>query len=117
MYRAYGSLEGIIDEATCNRHFRITDQRTGRTTMCSFAEDQGNLVLEALRDRRRVVATGLLEYGDGNEVLRLTLQRPLRFLGREEDLPSWRDLLGSDPDLTSGLTTEEYISQMRGRDE
>jgi len=60
-------------------------------------------------DYRRNLAESLTNHLWNNW---LQMQRAKR--KPEEDLPTIEDLLGSDPDITGGLSTEDYIRQIRG---
>ncbi len=115
-YRALGAVEGQIEVVSIRkrrRHFSITHSRTLRSIRCSFPEAVESSVFEAMEGRRRVIVTGLIGYNAKHEPISIEVQKELRFLGREHELPSIEDLAGSDPDLTGSLSTEEYIRSLR----
>ena len=115
-YRAVGSVEGTIELVSVRRRarrFNITLNRTKLTIPCNLPFDMEGSVLEAIKDRRRVVATGLVGYNAKNEPIRLEIKRPLRFLNVEDDLPTVDELKGSAPDLAGDLSAEDFVRSLR----
>jgi hypothetical protein len=70
-------------------------------------------VIEAMREHRRVVVHGLIAYNTKGEPQSVQVQRELRLLGREHELPTSSELLGAIPDITNGLSTVEHLQRLR----
>jgi len=115
-YRTYGSIEGVIEMVSVRkgaRRFNVTHSRSHRSIRCSLPNKLEPAVLDAIRDRRRVVVTGLTAYNARHEPISVEVKEPLRFLGHEEELPAIRELLGNEPEFTEDSTTEDYIRSLR----
>ena len=115
-YRALGAIEGRIELISVrrgSRRFNLTHARTLRTIRCNLPDSIEESAIEAMRDRRRVVASGVVGYNGKDEAIRLDVRQPLRFLGRAEELPKGRDLAGSDPDITGSMSTEDFVRSIR----
>jgi len=115
-YRTRGSIEGRIELVSVRkgaRRFNVTHSRSYRSIRCSLPNELEPSVLDAMRDRRRVVVTGLVGYNAKHEPIRVDVAEPIRFLGHEKELPSAREVLGSDPEFTGDLTTEDFIRSLR----
>ena len=70
-------------------------------------------MFDAAKEKRRVIATGLIAYNARHEPIRVELRGELRLLRRESELPSISELLGSDPELTGALSTEDFVRSLR----
>lgn len=115
-YRAFGSIEGRVELVSVKRgarRFNITHHRTLRSIRCTLPENIEGSVLDAIKGRYRVVASGMVSYNAKNEPIGLNVTEPLRFLGRQEDLPTTADLGGADPEITGSMTTEVFIRSLR----
>ncbi len=115
-YRALGSVEGKIELVSIrrgSRRFNITEERTLKSVKCNLPDESEAAAIDAMRDRRRVVATGLVGFNGKDEAVSIELRKPLRFLEESEDLPRASDLLGRDPDITDGMLTEDYLRSLR----
>lgn len=113
---ALGSIEGrieLISIHTRYKHFNIYQDVTQKAIRCNLPEEYESDVFKAAEGRRRVISTGLISYNRKGEPIRILLKKPLRFLKEEESLPSIKDMLGSAPDITGDLCTEDYIRSMR----
>lgn len=115
-YRAVGSIEGRIELVSVSRRsrrFNITHERTLRAIRCNLPENIEATAIDAMRDRRRVVATGMVAYNGKDEAITLDVRQPLRFLGLASELPRSADLAGSDRDITGSMSTEDYVRSIR----
>ena len=115
-YRALGSIEGRVELVSVrkrSRRFNITHERTLRPIRCNLPEALEDSAFDAIRQRRRVVATGLISYNARHEPISLFTDKPLRFLGKEEELPSAVDLAASDLEITGSLATEDFVRSLR----
>lgn len=115
-YHALGAIEGRVEVVSVRRkwrHFTITDERTRRAIKCNLPYALEDAVFEAIKERRRVVARGLIAYNLRNEPMRLEVRGSLRFLGKPEELPTIAELAGSDPNLTGDMDTEDFIRSLR----
>jgi hypothetical protein len=116
-YRALGSIEGRVELVSVRRgarRFNITHHRTLRAIRCNLPEELEESIFEAIKERRRVVATGQIAYNAKNEPIRLEVKERLRFLGRAEELPTVDDLAGSDREITGPMSTEDFVRSLRG---
>jgi hypothetical protein len=115
-YRAFGSVEGRVEMISVRkgtRRFNITHSRTLRSVRCNLPESIEASVIEAMRDKRRVVATGIVGSNAKDEPISLDVRQPLRFLGEGRELPSSNALAGSDPQITGDRLIEDYVRTLR----
>ncbi len=112
-HKAIGSVEGTLEAVSLHRDQRFTvyEHRTKKAVRSYF--DRGKL-LEQVRTAlgKRVEVGGVVEYNVRREPLSIRVDR-LRVLG-EGDLPSTRELTGSDPDFTGNMSTDEFMRTIRG---
>ncbi len=113
--KSVGSVEGVIESARKSSHisFYLHRATSGQLVRCDFPESMKEEVLEASRKRNTVVASGVISYNVLGEPLSVDVQRSLRVLRRESELPTPAEMVGLAPDLTDDLDTEEYIKGMR----
>ena len=100
-YRALGSIEGMIELVSIrrgSRRFNLTQERTLRVIRCNLPDLVEDAAIQAMRDKRRVIAFGLVAYNGRNEAISLDLRQELRFFGLPDELPTSQDLAGSDPE-------------------
>lgn len=115
-YRAYGAIEGHVELVSVKRRarrFDVTHHRTLKAIRCNLPEQLEDSVFQAIKERRRVVVSGLIGYNAKNEPVRVQVKKPIRFLGRPEDLPTSTDIAGSDGDLTGAVSTEDFVRSLR----
>jgi hypothetical protein len=115
-YHTLGSIEGRIELISVHKgssHFNIYHDITQRAIRCSLPKEYEPDIFKAAEGRSRVIATGRISYNMQGEPIRVHIMKPLRFLKEEEALPSIQDILGSAPDITGDLCTEEFIRLMR----
>jgi len=115
-YHTLGSIEGRIELISVRKgssHFNIYHDITQRAIRCSLPKEYEPDIFRAAEGRSRVIATGRISYNVKGEPIRVHIMKPLRFLKEEEALPSIQDILGSAPDITGDLCTEEFIRLMR----
>jgi hypothetical protein len=111
--RAIGSVRGKIETVSIHRgqKFIIYLSRTHKAVTCRISDPQ--LLKEAAKVMgRRVLASGTVHYNAKNEPMRVDVEQ-LRVFREENELPGISELAGSDPDFTGGLSTKEYIREMR----
>lgn len=114
-YKAIGSIEGKVEAVSVRRrskHFSITHIRTQKAIRCNLTNDLEEDVIKALHDRRRVLVTGIISYNEKGEPVNIHVRQPIRFLKKEEELPTIRELAGSDKEITGGMTSEEYLRNL-----
>jgi len=115
-YKTLGSIEGVIELISIHkpyRKFNIYHAITGRAIKCSFPQEIEKDVFVAAQERRRVIVSGLISYNIKGEPISVFVKKPVRFLEREEELPTIQDLLGVDKDMTGDLSTEQFIRSLR----
>jgi hypothetical protein len=108
--KAIGSIKGRLEVISLHKANRVTvyDLRTHRGIRCSFPDTQLDEVKSALG--RVVTARGVIYRNASGDPVKVETKR---FEIAPESLPTVDDLVGSDPDFTGGLTTEEYMERLR----
>lgn len=116
----YGSIRGTIT-ALFKGNFKgkeqstlwINDQLTNQRVVCTYPAHYYNKIVKLLEDRDGLVnAEGWMTLVNGEiEKLAIKTLEPLETY-QKGDIEK---LFGSDPDFTGGLSTEEFIEQIRGR--
>lgn len=107
-----GSVEGSLEMVsvhsgyTCN----VYERHTGRRVPCYFRREHIDKVTGLLG--RQTVVFGLVRYNRRGDTLSVTMDDIAPVPG-DDDLPSIRDMIGLAPDITGGLTTEEFIRRLR----
>lgn len=109
---AIGSIEGRLEQISVHgrAHCTVYHHRTHKGVRCLFQPDMIGEVKEALG--RRVIAAGIVFYNVKHEPIRVQLQH-LRRLRSANELPTEKDIGGSDPNFTGGVESSEYIRSMR----
>jgi hypothetical protein len=90
------------------REASVWNELDQRRVVISFPEAFYGRVHLALR--QRVEAFDVLVEDDDGRPLRLRLQ-DLEVLANDDDLPSLSSLVGSMPDITGGVSLEEYLAR------
>lgn len=111
--RALGSIEGRIETASIHKRPRVIVYLT-RTRKAVTCRMPSTAVLEgaAVAMGRRVLASGMVHYNAKGEPLRVDVDR-LRVFRPESELPTIDELAGSDPQFTDGMSTADYIRELR----
>lgn len=111
--RAIGSIEGRIETVSIHGkpRFIVYLSRTRKAVTCRIS-DKTLLEHAASMMGRRVLAGGTVHYNARSEPMRVDVEH-LRLLRAETELPSIDELAGSDPDFTGGISTAEYIRELR----
>ena len=108
-----GSIEGSIELVSVhagNRKFNVYHTITGKAVECNIPSELEDAIIAALK--RPVVVSGSIHRNLNGDPVRVNV-RNLRVLRDERELPSLDELMGSLPDLTGDLSTEEYIRMIR----
>lgn len=107
-----GRLDGVNVHATRLAYLYPGD---GSSIACEFTEEATPSVLAALEKRVRI--TGVI-------TRRLNSNRPVRVrildievLAENSELPLFASLIGASPGATGGLSSEDYLSQLREGDD
>jgi len=114
-YKAMGSIEGRVELVSVRRgrnYFSITQARSRRPIRCTLTKELEDNVIQALRERRRVVATGTIFYNERGQAVRIEVTRIPRYFEEEEKLPTIDQLLGSDADIASDVVDKEYLRSL-----
>ena len=111
---AIGSVEGSLRAISIHRGLKVTVYHaiTNKGVTCK-STDGGFLEEMKTSLGRRVQVMGLVHYNESNEPMKVDMDR-LHVFGKEEDLPSFDKIGGSDPDFIGDQSTEEYIRSIRG---
>ncbi len=115
-HKSVGSIEGKIELVSLHRPYRrfnIYHARTQKAIRCSLPELLEADVIQAMKDRRRVIVSGTIAYNIKGEPLSVQVERKFRLLGTEEELPTLDETLGIAPDLTGDLSTEQFLQSIR----
>lgn len=112
-HKSIGSVEGRLELISIHqrsRRFNVYHSITRKAVRCNLPKEIENEVVGSLG--RRVIVSGLVSYNIRGEPLSVNVDN-LRVLKEENYLPSIDDMLGMAPDITGGLTTEDYIRRLR----
>jgi hypothetical protein len=112
-HHALGSVEGVIETISIHggKHFVVYDSRTNKAIACRFDDDEW-LRMAAQHLGRRVAVLGTVHSNAKGEPVRVDAQS-LRVFRTQDELPTAASLTGSDPDFTGGVSTEEFLRQIR----
>jgi len=106
-----GSVEGRLETISVHKmhKFIVYHALTNKAITCS-----GNIDLDTTKDAlgHKVLVSGILSVNAKNEPLRMTVNQPIRIIGNRR-LPLASELTGTNPDITEGLSTGEYIRRIR----
>jgi len=110
---AWSSVVGVLDVISVRRERRriglLMDQ--GRAVVCDVKRLPREAVISAFE--QRVIAAGHLKRNSSGQPVSLDVET-LEVLDSPPPVVA-RDLLGVAPDLTGGLSIEEYMAVLRGR--
>jgi len=108
-----GSVDGRLEAISIHRRpkFIVYHGLTSKAVTCVF--EGSDVMLETVKDilGRRVLVSGTVHSNIKGEPVRIDVA-DIRILGAE-NLPTTRELTGSHPDITDGMTAEEYIRSLR----
>jgi hypothetical protein len=111
--KTIGSVEGQLEAISIhgNKKFVVYDSLTKKAISCEFDSEE---MLSKVKDDlgKRVLVSGLVHWNVQSEPKRVEVEN-IRVLG-DGLLPTTKDLSGAYPDITEGMTTEEYIRSIRG---
>lgn len=114
-HKSVGSIEGTIKPSQRGLHgsFDLYQSISRKAVRCDFPEAMREEIEQASKRRHRIAVSGVISYNSLGDPLSIDVQRPLRILRREPELPTPADMVGLAPDLTDKLDTEEYIKGLR----
>jgi hypothetical protein len=111
-YKSYGSVEGTIEMISIHKppRFNVYHSIGLQAVRCNLREED----VERVRDNlgRRVVVSGLVSYNAKDEPKSIVVEE-LEVIPSEDELPTIDQFIGSDPNYTGDMTTEEYIRSIR----
>jgi hypothetical protein len=111
-YAAWSSIDGRLDVISVRRqpYFVIYEHGTNQRIRCSFPDDWLGLVKDYLG--YRVTAEGFIHYRTDGAPVSLSSPTSLERVPEPEqiDITSYR---GTMPGITGGLSSYEYVRQMR----
>jgi hypothetical protein len=110
-FKTIGSVVGRLDLISVHTtpRFNVYEALTKRAVVCRFDPSELEAVTSALG--QRVAVTGIVNRNLNGDPIRVE-QPNIRVLHDEGEV-SIRDLIGLVPDLTGGLTPEEYVRMLR----
>ncbi len=113
--RVYSSVEGVLEMVACRGETvraGLREYGTGAYVRCCLAADEW---FDELRDRalwgKRVLVEGRVAYDEAGTPLSIV---DVTSVVERESGPRISDFRGSAPNLTGGLSTEEFIARVRG---
>lgn len=111
-FKVIGSVSGTLESLTVHakREASLYNDFDKRRVVVSFSEADYPRVHAALR--KRIEVYGVLQEDNAGRPLRIRLQ-DMEVLPQDDDLPTLSSLVGSMPDLTGGLSPEEYLERNR----
>ncbi len=107
-YTAPASVEGRLDSVSIHDRsvFGLWESVARRRVECHFPREMLDQVREALG--RRVLVSGIVRFGQGDQPLSVQVRR-IRVFPAEEQLPSTEQLRGMDPDFTGEADSTTYV--------
>jgi hypothetical protein len=114
-YSAWSSIEGTLEVISVHKRpfFVIYEHGEDYKIQCTFPDDWMTKVLPMLG--KRVIVEGFVYYRQSGKPYQLTNPSSIEIVPEPKyDLLALR---GSIPGLTKGLSSEEYVNQLREQDE
>ena len=111
-----GSVEGKLELVSVHkgdRKFNVYHSVTGKAVRCDLSLSLEKEVIVALG--QQVVVSGKVHRNLNGDPVRVAVER-LRVLSENRQIPTLDELMGSIPDLTGNLSTEEFIRMIRDDD-
>lgn len=107
-----GSVEGLLEAISIHRkkRFIVYEALTKKAISCEFSQEMLPRVKDALG--QRVLVSGMVNWNAKSEA-KSVVADDLRVLGQHV-IPTTSELSGAYPNITDGMTTEEYIRSIRG---
>ncbi len=111
-YKSFGSVEGTLEMISIHKRprFNVYHSISLHAVRCNLREEDIEGVRHALG--RRVVVSGLVSYNVKDEPKSVMVEE-LEVIPREDELPTIDEFVGSDPNYTGDMSTEEYVRSMR----
>ncbi|MDE2993039.1 MAG: hypothetical protein OXU67_04070 [Chloroflexota bacterium] len=113
--RVYSSVDGVLELVACQGETVVVglwEHGTGAYVRCCLAAGEW---FDELRDRalwgKRVLVEGRVAYDEAGTPLSIV---DVTSVVERESGSRLRDFRGSAPNLTGGLSTEEFIARVRG---
>lgn len=109
------SFRGMLDAINIHgpdKVFWLYPEIGPNKIQCFFPEELFETAKMSLGKRVEII--GLFRYKVNAPYPHAADVKELNALTPENELPSFKDLLGIDPDITKGLSSEDYIREMRG---
>lgn len=114
--RSLGSVTGVVQGVSfvgSHPYFSLRRRSSTRVVKCFFDEESMDQnVIAALR--RNVTVHGLLVRDDDGVLQRIEVTQPLDVRSSSEPSVTIQELIGIAPDLTDGLSSDEWIRRQRG---
>jgi hypothetical protein len=111
-YKSHGAIEGTLEMISIHNRprFNIYHNLFLKAVSCTLPVHLREKVAQSLG--RRVIASGMVSYNFKDEPITVELEE-LEIIAQEHELPTIEQFVGSDPDFTGDMTTEEYIRSIR----
>jgi hypothetical protein len=112
-HQAIGSIEGRLEVISIHGGHKFTVYRSlnNKAVACRFDRSKPARDIAPLLGER-INVTGLVSYNAFGEPFRIEVE-DIRRLRERSELPRIRDLTGSDPAFTGGLSSEDYVRRSR----
>ena len=111
-YAAQGAVIGRLDVINVHtaQQFTVYDEIHRRPVRGTFAPELIDVVKDALS--KRVLATGIIRRNAANQMVSIDVVE-IEILPDDATLPTVAQLVGSDPDFTGGLPSDEWVRKTR----
>lgn len=108
---AYSSVEGRLELISHRGKLRaaVKENVTDCVVQCTFSDELLDVIKELFD--KRVVVEGLVNYRENGEPISIT--KVSSVTERKHGAPL-RDFIGSAPDITGGVSSDEFIARLRG---
>jgi len=113
-----GSVEGhikvISSVASQKWKFVVFTELFKKGVSCTFPEEKFDEITAALKNRRRVIVTGMLTYNKRGEPQKFKDGASWRVLRNRSELPTTDEMFGRFPDLTGDHGMDAFLAEVRG---
>jgi hypothetical protein len=109
-----GAIEGMLEQINLHHGaniFYIYPEIGPRKVTCHFPSRLYDDAVSAVG--RRVEISGTLHYRAGASFPHQIAVSAIEAFPTETELPNWDDLRGRAPDITGGLSSEEFVRELR----
>lgn len=109
-----GAIDGMLEQINIHHSantFHVYPEIGPKKVTCKFPSKLYDDAVAAVG--RRVEVAGILQYRAGADFPHQVAVSEIDIYERIEELPDWDDIRGLAPDATGGLSSEEFVRELR----